>query len=358
MAAPAAIERGPAGRLQFLDAVRGFALLLMIVNHTGRWWQDGTMGWPRYNLVYGTMAVGAPLFLFLVGFCLPLSFARRPHADRAGTVTKFLSRGIRLLLASWLLNFLIFRDEPFWEGGVLQTIGLGIILCLPALLLLHRRGARATLVAIAVGAYALFSVSYAAVVAWAPAHPVIGRIFLFEFAPWPWLSLVWIGLVLGWTWARLPTDEERARYLAILSAVGVLCLAAFAAWDWAHGTPPHLSLSFKRDFTVNNHWIARGVTCFLCFGSVFGLLGLAYWLVEVRRLPVGWLVIMGRTSLMIYFIHHVFVFTLVREWLGLKLNAWGWYWLGNLLLAALMVLLGRLWLEVRALAARRRLQTA
>jgi hypothetical protein len=138
----------------------------------------------------------------------------------------------------------------------------------------------------------------------------------------------------------------------------VLCIAAFVAWEWAHGTPPHLSLSFKRDFTINNHWIARGVTCLLCFGSVFCLMGLAYWLVEVRRLPVGWLVIMGRTSLMIYFIHHVFVFTLVNEWLGLKLNSWGWYWLGNALLALLMVALGRLWLEIRALAARRRLQTA
>ena len=112
----AAVERGPAERLQFLDAVRGFALLLMIVNHTGRWWQDGAMGWPRYNLIYGSMVVGAPLFLFLVGFCLPLSFARRPDAGRAGVVTKFLSRGIRLVLASWLLNFLIFRDEPFFDS--------------------------------------------------------------------------------------------------------------------------------------------------------------------------------------------------------------------------------------------------
>jgi len=209
----AAVERGPAERLQFLDAVRGFALLLMIVNHTGRWWQDGAMGWPRYNLIYGSMVVGAPLFLFLVGFCLPLSFARRPDAGRAGVVTKFLSRGIRLVLASWLLNFLIFRDEPFWEGGVLQTIGLGIILSLPPMLALHRRGSRAALVAIALGAYALFSVSYAQVLAWLPAHPVIGRTFLFEFAPWPWISLVWIGLALGWTWFALSSIAFGGRLL-------------------------------------------------------------------------------------------------------------------------------------------------
>jgi uncharacterized membrane protein len=146
MAEPALVERGRTERLQFLDAVRGFALLLMIVNHTGRWWQDGAMGWPRYNLIYASMAVGAPLFL--VGFCMPLSFARRrPTGSLPSVAAKFLQRGARLILASWLLNFVVFRDEPFWEGGVLQTIGLGIILALPPMLLLHRRAARYVLIA-------------------------------------------------------------------------------------------------------------------------------------------------------------------------------------------------------------------
>lgn len=100
--------------------MRGFALLLMIVNHTGRGWQDGTMGWPRYNVIYASMAVGAPLFLFLVGFCLPLSCARRrPIGSLLSVAAKFRQRGARLILASWLLNFVVFRDEPFWKGGVL-----------------------------------------------------------------------------------------------------------------------------------------------------------------------------------------------------------------------------------------------
>jgi uncharacterized membrane protein len=356
MAAPG--ERVASERLQFLDAVRGFALVLMILNHTGRWWQDGAMGWPRYNLIYASMVVGAPLFLFLVGFCLPLSFARRrPTTGLSGVAAKFLQRGARLILASWLLNFLVFRDEPFWEGGVLQTIGLGIILALPPMLLLHRRGARSLLIAVALGAYALFSVSYAQVIAWLPAHPVLGRIFLFEFAPWPWISLVWIGLALGWTWALQDTPARRARYLTIMSAVGVLFIAVFVTWDWAHGTPTHLSLAFKRDFIVNNHWISRGVTNFLCLGSVFCLLGLAYYVVEIRRVPVGWLVVLGRTSLMLYFLHHVLVLTIAHEWLGLKLNNWWWYGLTNVLLTIVLVYLGRLWLEIRSVAARR-LQTA
>src|SRR3979409_1271507 len=163
MAARASVERGPEDRLRFLDAVRGFALLLMIANHTGRWWQDGAMGWPRYNMIYATMAVGAPLFLFLVGFCLPLSFAPRRQAGApvsVGVAAKFLQRGAKLILAGWALNLVVFRDEPLWEGRLRPPAGLGIMLALPPMLLLHRRAARYLLVAFALGSFALFSVLY------------------------------------------------------------------------------------------------------------------------------------------------------------------------------------------------------
>jgi uncharacterized membrane protein len=357
----ARVERGSAERLQFLDAVRGFALLLMIANHTGRWWQDGAMGWPRYNLIYVTMAVGAPLFLFLVGFCLPLSFAPRRQAGAPislGVAGKFLQRGAKLILAGWALNLVVFRDEPFWEGGVLQTIGLGIILALPPMLVLHRRVARYLVVALAAGLYALFSVLHQDIAAWLPDHRALGRIFFFEFPPWPWIAIVWIGLALGWAFALQDTTERRARYLTRMTVAGLGCLAAFAIWEWAHGTPLHLSLAFKRDFIVNNHWTPRGVTNFLGFGSVFCLLGLAYYAIEVKRLPAGWLVILGRTSLMLYFLHHLIVLTLVKELLGLKLNNWWWYTLACAALLVLLVGIGRLWLGIRGRVARRRLQPA
>ncbi len=359
--AAARVERGSAERLQFLDAVRGFALLLMIANHTGRWWQDGAMGWPRYNLIYATMAVGAPLFLFLVGFCLPLSFAPRRQAGAPislGVAGKFFQRGAKLILAGWALNLVVFRDEPFWEGGVLQTIGLGIILALPPMLVLHRRVARYLLVAVAAGLYALFSLLHQDIAAWLPDHRALGRIFFFEFPPWPWIAIVWIGLALGWIFALQDTAERRARYLTRMTAAGLVCLAAFAIWDWAHGTPLHLSLAFKRDFIVNNHWTPRGVSNFLGFGSVFCLLGLAYYAIEVKRLPAGWLVILGRTSLMLYFLHHLIVLTLAKELLGLKLNNWWWYTLACAALLVLLVGIGRLWLGIRGLVARRRLQPA
>jgi len=46
----------------------------MVVNHTARWWLDLSVGMPRYHIIYLTVPLSAPLFLFLVGFCLPLSY--------------------------------------------------------------------------------------------------------------------------------------------------------------------------------------------------------------------------------------------------------------------------------------------
>src|SRR5687767_3707937 len=79
-------------RLGYVDALRGVALVLMVVNHTARYWIGSEMGWTRYHLIYLTTSVAGPIFLFLVGFVLPLSFesSTRPglkYARRAlGTV--------------------------------------------------------------------------------------------------------------------------------------------------------------------------------------------------------------------------------------------------------------------------------
>ena len=51
MSEPAALraETSVSGRMLFLDAVRGAALIWMVVNHTARFWMDGSMRWGRYH---------------------------------------------------------------------------------------------------------------------------------------------------------------------------------------------------------------------------------------------------------------------------------------------------------------------
>src|SRR5256712_10194555 len=118
------------GRQLFLDGLRGLALIFMVLNHTGRWWIERPLGWPRYHLVYLTVTLAAPIFLFLVGFCLPLSYLNSTltRSERYVSVAwKYVRRGARLVVAGWFLNLVVFPDEPLFAGGGLQTIGLSFV---------------------------------------------------------------------------------------------------------------------------------------------------------------------------------------------------------------------------------------
>src|SRR5262249_50953573 len=223
--------RPPRGeRLVFLDALRGFALIALGINHTARWWQDRIMGWPRYYTVYVTMAIAAPIFVFLVGFCLPLSGSREERRP-ALLLWQYAKRGVRLILAGFLLNVLVFPEDPIYSNGVLQTIGLAIIVGAAASLLLRHRGGRSILLAAAVLFYLSFGWSLDALKAWVTDHERLSRALFFEFPPWPWLSLVIVGLVLGDRWVAQPERPARARYMWTMLAVGLGCFAWLFGYD-------------------------------------------------------------------------------------------------------------------------------
>jgi len=244
-------------RLVFLDALRGFALIFMVLNHTGRWWQDRIMGWPRYYSVYVTMAIAAPIFLFLVGFCLPLSGSREERRPLP-MLWKYAKRGVRLILAGLLLNVLVFPEDPIYSNGVLQTIGLGIVVAAAGGLLLRRPGMRAVIVAIAAIFYVAFAWSFEGLTGWVVAHETASRVLFFEFPPWPWISLVLVGLVLGDVWVRERDAADRARYMWRMLGAGVLCFAWLFTYDWYAATPNRWT--FKRDYILNNHWTPRGAS--------------------------------------------------------------------------------------------------
>jgi len=171
------------------------------------------------------------------------------------------------------------------------------------------------------------------------------RILFFEFPPWPWVSLVLVGLVLGGWWVERTDAPGRARYLWGMAAAGGLCLAWFFGWDWWAGTPNRWM--FTRDFSLNKHWTPRGDTLAWIMGAVFCQIALFYYLVEIRRWPSRWLVILGQTALFLYFTHHLIVLTLINQWLGERFNNWWIYSLANALLVLLLVAMGRGWQEAK-----------
>ena len=337
----------PRVRLTFLDALRGVALILMVLNHTSRDWMDGAMTWPRYYVIYGSLLFPASIFLFLVGFCLPIPYHRAvPPPPPAAVALRSFRRGIVIVAAGYLLNLLITPERPLSNGGVLQTIGLGIIVLGSALPLLRHRWGRFMLLGVAAVLYVTYVAALPTLVQWAAAHPVMSRAFFNDFPPWPWLSVAMIGLVLGWTWleARARGNDEERQFFVRVAVVGVACLVAYAAWEWWIPTTPRFG--FRRDFTLNDHWTPRGVTILLIGGTIACLLASAYWLLERKRLPARWLVVLGQTALFLYFVHQVIELTLVNKILGLRFNDWPVFWIANVVFVVLLVALGHLRLAV------------
>jgi len=336
-------------RIAFLDGLRGVALILMVINHTSRWWMDVSMGWGRYYVAYASVTLPAAIFLFLVGFCLPLSFRTETSTRRADyhDLLKYFRRGSVIILCGLLLNLLVFPEDPIWSGGVLQTIGLSIIVLAPAMRLLSYRWARYGLLALAALIYLAFVWIFAALSAWLPAHPLIAQMWFLDFPPWPWISPALVGLVLGWVWLdrRRRGERDEARYFWIVALVGVACVGAYFAWDWWMQTHPRFG--FKRDFILNRHWTPRGATNLLVIGGVACLLAAAYWIMGVKKRELRWLAILGQTALMLYFLHQLIVLTLVNQTLGLRFNNWALYWTANAALMVLLVYLGKAWLEIK-----------
>jgi uncharacterized membrane protein len=336
--------------------MRGVALILMVINHTSRDWMDVGMGWARYHLVYGSLLLPAAMFLFLVGFCLPISFHRHRRAEGfLGDLRKYFRRGIGIIAAGYLLNVIMLPrgtvppEERVWHGGVLQTIGLSIILLGPLVPVLRRRSMRWALLALAALIYLSFGWLHAPLARWCAAHPRPGVMVFGDFPPWPWLAAALIGLVQGWVWleARARGPREEARYFARAAGVGLLFLVAFAAWEWWVPTTPRFGFGRDLGHGLNHYWTPRGVTTFLIIGGVAWVLALSYWLMRLRGRELPWLVTLGQTALPLYFIHQLIEETLIHRTLGLRFNNWIVYWSASVALIVLCVYVGRAWLAVK-----------
>jgi uncharacterized membrane protein len=333
-------------RLAFLDVLRGVALIVMVLNHTSRWWIDRQMGWSRYWLVYGTVTVAAPIFLFLVGFVLPVSLHRNAsELTKPSRLLGYLRRGAQIIAAGLLLNVIVFPEDPVLSGGVLQTIGLSIIVMVLLAPLLRPRIGPWALLALALVAYLLFLAAHPHLQAWLPQHRLIGLVFFFDYAPWPWMCIVLIGLVLGWWWRHAAARGPDRGFFVRLATVGAALMAVAVAAEWRWPSAPRVA--FTRDLGLNGHWIPGPITALWILGSVLVLLSFFYWLCEVRGWRPDWLVTLGQTALMLYFLHQIVAYSVMNRWLQVNFRSWPPFWASNLGLVLLCVALGYGWKLLR-----------
>jgi len=121
-----------AGRLLPLDALRGLAVLFMLEVHLGYWWAiELPEGDPLVALGTAFGGMAAPLFFTLAGAGLSLSKGSRPKDFLRWS----MARGAVLLAAGFVFTLLTSAVYGPWGWGVLQSLGLSVMLCAAAMAL-------------------------------------------------------------------------------------------------------------------------------------------------------------------------------------------------------------------------------
>jgi uncharacterized membrane protein len=336
-----------------VDALRGLAVVLMVVNHTARWWLSPAAGAARDPLIYTTMVLAGPTFLLLVGFSLALAYhaatrtAPRPLAAVAAVTVR---RAAVILAGAFLLNALAFGHDVL-GARVLHSIALALLVATPLLPLVRSPRTRPALLAAAVALYAAFPPAIPALAGWSRAHPVAAGLLLREFPLFPWLGLVLVGLVLGWAEASGREAGGRRPRDGLVAGLGLAGLAAY--WLGDPRTPIVQRLAFEQDLTLNDYWTAGPLTAVGMMGALLCLLAGASWAVERHRWPVTGLVWLGRAALLLYVVHLVLILPLGRDAWSLAFQDWWTYGLATALLVAALVALAAVWLRVRPRLGRR-----
>ncbi len=337
-------------RFRFIDGLRGLSVIFMILNHTARWWMNGDMGWARYYFIYYTLSLGVPIWLFLVGFSLSISFSKTSLYHPANTPKKlflYARRGFLIILAGYALTILIFPEDPWYGTTALHTIGLGMITSIPLLVLLKHKLGRILVLAVSPLFYLLFIYFYADVNLWVTAHPITSPSLFFDFAPWPWISAIYLGLVPGWLWINGPVAGW-FNYLGAIkfsTAIGIVLILMFVILRWTEDKS--IVVDFQSDLLLNNHWIPKTVTTLLMYGILCLLFSLFYWIMEIRQIRMEWLITLGKTTLTIYFIHHLIALVILKRWYGIHFDNWFYFAMADVCLIAMMVCFGQMILHAK-----------
>jgi uncharacterized membrane protein len=256
--------RAAASRLDFIDALRGLAVLLMILWHTvDAWLVDaartaGGHDTPTFAVLRYLGGGAAPLFTLLAGASLALkaaSDARRGVSARASVATS-VARGLELVVLGYLLRLQFFAIDA---GGVREPRALvpllgGLLLLLAAVRAAARRAAspaspRAPSAAraawLALGGAALYALGLLALAALRPERlPSVLRVDVLQAIGASLVALALVEpLLRRWPAAAVPLALAVA---AVSDALGAALpgplpapLAAYVArWPAAPGERP------------------------------------------------------------------------------------------------------------------------
>ena len=387
-----------------MDAQRGLAVVLMIWMHTADAWLEPALKQGRnWDIVRSLGGLAAPTFLLLVGVSLGLGWARAPGGSLPwGDARGELARGLQLIvlgyalrLQMWIIDAAGFRAPGGLVACALLVVGYAALYRALASWSQQRRWWREATLGLV-----------AAVLAWSgllTEHPpprsllrvdvlqAIGAsIALLVLARAPLARRPWLGFVLGalialatpWLkrWVPGPLPVPLAAYVAQWPAgPGERVVSLFPLFPWlayaliGAGFAPLLTRAGERG--ASGRAVARmtllgaALALLACepLALAGGVLRAAPWLADLSRVVyrvgaalllggLAWalcrgllrapLLVLGRTSLFVYWVHLELAFGAVATPIAHLLDYRSWL-VGWALLVLLMTGLAVLWLRLR-----------
>jgi len=286
-------DHPPRPRSHAIDALRGAAIATMFAaNLAGPCLRPPHPMWLR---VYGSFA--APTFVLLAGMMTSMS-------SRPAPLHRLLKRSALLLVLAAGIDLLCWGIDPFETFDVLYLLGLALPiagLCMRLELWVHFLLAAAILVATP---WLHRAIGYGPLLPDKLAYPwPAWRRLLVDgwFPVFPWLGLALLGGLAG----RLnPLADKRRSWLAPIGSA-LMTLGAVGWW----AAPPELVTRkgySELFYPPSPQYLA------LAIGSV--LLMLALFDKLERRFSLSWLVVLGRSSLLMYVIHVALIAFVLDEW--------------------------------------------
>lgn len=295
-------------RRAYIDWLRGFAVLIMMEWHAlDAWTAAEARGTEAFRIATLVGGWAAPLFLFLAGVAIPFAAAstmRKTGLDRKAAGFALQIRGWQIFALAHLFRFQSFLFDlsapwsSIFKPDILNVLGLGLVAAAfcwgrattPRLLVLLLVVPAAIIVLVGpwTRAWSWPTLLYPRLEAYIRPVGNLGVFTLF-----PWIAFVFIGTYVGHlVSAARPADAERA-FHARLALAGL----AIAGAGW-------LGSYLPAPFAPSDFWTTSFSFFLIRVGVMtFGLA--AAWLWMRRPTHDHWspLVVFGRTSLFVYWVH-------------------------------------------------------
>ena len=310
-------------RFQFVDLLRGWAVLVMIETHVvNALLQVSLKEQPLFPVVTFINGLVAPSFLFCAGFALAISLHRKwmEFISFRKTFWRYIFRLLFILVVGYSLHLPIFslqqlralhddqRWLPFFQSDILQVISLTLLFLVLLAVVLRREQLYIRISAIIALCIIFISpivreLDYSSTAMWL--RPYFSIQYKSQFPLFPWSAFLMSGTLFGFWFLRV---REMGKDALLMPRLALLAFGGIVLSLLVEIIP--LSLYPNHDF-----WRASPEFFFVRLGVVL-LCSVGLWKYEQRGTisSRSLISLFGQESLLVYTVHLLIVYGHTYEW--------------------------------------------